>query len=72
MSTENPLALIDVHGQHVCNATFADGEVSFDDPTIRWTWVLDARHEPYASLERDDVLHRAEHARKLYVLIAEA
>jgi hypothetical protein len=72
MSSETSLALIDVHGQHVCNATFAGGEVTFADPTIRWTWVLDARHEPYASLERDDVLRRAEHARKLYVLITEA
>jgi hypothetical protein len=72
MSSESSLALIDVHGQHVCNATMVDGEVTFADPAIRWTWVLDARHDPYVSLERDDVLHRAEHARKLYVLFGQA
>lgn len=70
MSSEAILTVVDVHGQTVCGATLSDGEITFDDPSIRWTWVLDARHEPYASLERDEVLHRAHHARKEYVLFA--
>lgn len=72
MSADSTLNVLDISGQHVCGATVEDGEVSFSDPTIRWTWVLDARHEPYDALERDDLLHRAEHAGKRYVLVAEA
>ena len=71
MSSEAQLSVVDLHGQPVCAATLCDGEVTFTDPTIRWVWVLDARHEPYSSLERKEVLHRAEHARKEYVLFAE-
>ena len=72
MSAESSLVVLNLSGQKVCEATVENGEVSFADPAIRWTWVLDARHEPYDALERDELLHRAEHARKEYVLIAEA
>lgn len=72
MSADSSLSVLKINGQRVCGATVHNGEVSFEDPAIRWVWVMDARHEPYSELERDELLHRADHARKLYVLVAEA
>ena len=70
-SADSKLVIYDVHGARLGEATTKDGEVVFPDSKFRWTWVLDARHEPYASLTLPDTLKRAEHARKLYVLRAE-
>jgi hypothetical protein len=52
MSADSSLSVLKINGQRVCGATVHNGEVSFEDPAIRW--------------------HRADHARKLYVLVAEA
>ena len=69
---EGTLKLYTVSNEAAGEARVIQGEVVFPDPRMRWTWVLDARHEPYASMERQELLHRADHVRKLWVLVAEA
>jgi len=71
MSDDGKLVLYDLDGNVAGSAGLVEGEVVFADKKFRWTWVLDARHEPYTSLPLKDVLHRADHARKQWVLSVE-
>lgn len=71
MSDDAKLVLYDIHGAKAGTATLVEGEVIFPDDTFTWVWVMDARHAPYSELPLKDVLHRAEHAHKRWVLIAE-
>jgi hypothetical protein len=71
MSEESRLLIYDVHGAQVGEADLVAGEVVFRNPEHRWTWVLDARHAPYSELSLADVLHRAEHANKRWVLVGD-
>ena len=49
-----------------------DGDVVFPTSDATWTWVLDARKEPYHELKLEEIRTRADHARKKFVLIAQA
>lgn len=69
--SDGTLTLYDTSGQRAGSARLENNEVVFPEG-FRWTWVMDARHEPYASMERKELLHRAEHARKQYVLVSES
>lgn len=69
MSNDDRMLLYDVSGSVAGEATLVNNEVTFPDAEMRWTWVLDARHAPYNEMELKDVLHRAEHARKKWVLV---
>lgn len=71
MSDDARLLIYDLHGNTLGEATVVEGEVQFPDPDMRWVWVLDARHAPYTELPLEEVLHRAEHAHKRYVLQGE-
>lgn len=71
MSDDAKLLIYDIEGNRLGEATVVEGEVVFPDPEMRWVWVLDARHAPYSELPLEDVLHRAEHANKRYVLAGE-
>jgi hypothetical protein len=69
---DGKLVVYTVEGTRVGEASVKDGDVLFPDaPHLRWTWVLDARKEPYHEMPLDEVRHRAEHARKKYVLVSE-
>ena len=67
--SDGELTLIDTNGQPAGAVTLDGTEVVLPEG-MGWTWIMDERHEPYASMERDELLHRAEHARKRYVLVA--
>lgn len=70
MSSDSGLVLLSAEGATVGPATVRGGvDVVFPGDGIRWTWVLDARHEPYASLPIEKVLERARSVRKQYVLV---
>ncbi|MBU6162757.1 MAG: hypothetical protein KGO50_16700 [Myxococcales bacterium] len=66
------LAIYTVDGTRVGPVSVKGIDVVFPDPSIKWTWILDARHEPYPALERNEVFRRAKTVRKKYVLIADA
>jgi hypothetical protein len=66
------LAVYSVEGARLGPVTVKGIDVVFPDPTLRWVWILDARHEPYASMEREIVFARARKNRKKYVLMADA
>ena len=66
---DGKLILFDVHGTKIGEATTKDGDVIFPNSSIAWTWVLDARKEPYHEMKLEEIRHRAEHARKKYVLV---
>ncbi|TVR04687.1 MAG: hypothetical protein EA398_01645 [Deltaproteobacteria bacterium] len=69
---DHQLRLYDTHNQLVGEVEETPAkDVIFPREDIRWTWVLDARHAPYDGMSREELLHRAEHVRKLYVLVAE-
>ena len=65
------LGLYNIDGERVGDARAAGTDVTFPHPDIRWTWVLDARSEPYCYLPMEDVLQRAVDVRKRWVLFAE-
>lgn len=70
---EGTLRVYDTHNQLVGEAEETPSkDIVFPREDIRWTWVLDARHPPYDSMDRAELIHRAEHVRKLYVLVSEA
>lgn len=71
MSSEGGLVLYSVTGEKVGAPTLDGRDVVFPSAEMRWTWVLDARHEPYNKLELDEVLKRAAKNRKRWVLRAE-
>lgn len=70
-SDDATLVIYDVHGEKRGTATLVEGEVIFPTDEFTWIWTLDARHPPYCEQTLEDVLHRAEHANKRYVLWAE-
>lgn len=69
---DGDLKVYSISGEFAGDARLENGDVHFPKSDMRWTWVLDARHEPYASMERKELLHRAEHVRKLWVLVSES
>ncbi len=69
MSTDERMLLYDLQGSLAGEATLVNNEVAFPSDAFRWTWVMDARHAPYSELPLKEVLHRAEHARKKWVLV---
>lgn len=71
MSSEGGLVLYSVAGEKMPAPHLNGRDVVFASADIRWTWVLDARHEPYNKLPLEDVLKRAARNRKRYVLRAE-
>ncbi len=68
MSATN-LQLVDIQGRVAAKVPFEGGQVELPGD-YRWVWVLDARHAPYSEMSRDDLLKRAEGARKRFVLVA--
>ncbi|MFT5991568.1 MAG: hypothetical protein ACI82G_000560 [Bradymonadia bacterium] len=68
MSETANLTLWTIDGREVGGVSLVQNEVQFADPDVTWTWVLDARHPPYCDMPLKAVLHRAEGARKRYVL----
>lgn len=68
---EGKILLYRIDGSLVGEAKVKDGDVVFPSNDVSWTWVLDARKEPYHELKLEEVRTRADHARKLYVLVAE-
>lgn len=70
MSSEGTLVLLGADGTKVGAVEVSGVDVKFPDPSIRWTWVLDARHEPYTGLPIAAVLERARGVRKRYVLVS--
>lgn len=71
MADDAKLLIYDIAGTRLGEANLVEGEVVFPDPAMRWVWVLDARHAPYTELPLEDVLHRAAHVNKRYVLVGE-
>jgi hypothetical protein len=69
---DGKLLLYRIDGSLVGEATVKDGDVVFPASDANWTWVLDARKEPYHELKLEEIRTRAEHARKKFVLIAQA
>jgi hypothetical protein len=70
MSEQDSLVLVAVDGTSLGAATVEGGvDVRFPIEGVRWTWVLDARHSPYAELPKAQVLERAARNRKKYVLM---
>lgn len=69
---DGKLLLYRVDGSLVGEATVKDGDVVFPTSDATWTWVLDARKEPYHELKLEEIRTRADHARKKFVLIAQA
>jgi len=72
MSEEGRTVLLDLAGAEVGEVTTVDNEVVFPSGDFTWTWVMDARHGVYAEMDEKTLLHRAEHARKRYVLVSRA
>lgn len=69
---DGKLLLYRIDGSLVGEATTKDGDVIFPSNDIAWTWVLDARKEPYHELKLEEIRTRADHARKRFVLVAQA
>jgi hypothetical protein len=69
MSEEGRAVLLDLSGAEVAEVTTVDNEVVFPSDAYSWTWVMDARHGVYAEMDEKTLLHRAEHARKRFVLV---
>lgn len=65
------LGLYNTDGERIGDVHAAGVDVTFPLPDVRWTWVLDARSEPYNELPTDVVLQRAVDVRKRWVLFAE-
>ena len=72
MSEEGRSVLLDLTGAEVGEVTTVDNEVVFPSGDFTWTWVMDARNGVYAEMDEKTLLHRAEHARKRYVLVSRA
>jgi len=71
-STDDRLALVSIDGNTVGVATAEGTDVTFPNPDIRWVWVLDARAEPYDTMEVAEVMRRAAAVRKRYILLPES
>jgi hypothetical protein len=73
MSDENSSFLVEVATRRKIGPVPVEkGDVLFPDEVRGWGDVLDCRHEPYTGFDFDDLLHRAEHAHKFYLLLAKS
>lgn len=72
MANDGELLLVTADGGPVGPVTVQGVDFTFPDPSIRWVWVLDARHTPYDELPVREVLTRASNVRKKYVLLDRA
>ena len=52
---DGKLLLYRIDGSLVGEATVKDGDVVFPTSDVTWTWVLDARKEPYHELKLEEM-----------------
>lgn len=68
---EGKLKVYSIDGKEAGEARIEGSDVIFPSSEMRWTWVLDARHEPYTELPLQKILERADAVRKRWVLVSE-
>ena len=66
------LYLIEVSSnEHFGPLSGSKGDIVFPEKVRGWSDVLDCRHKPSTEMDRDELVHYAEHVNKFFCLVEE-